>query len=251
MQNIYNTSRGNVVIDLSRKNLVVKMSGGYDSSVLLNVVAHSVQNLELQHSVKIIPVSVKKVGNKYGNNPKYDRRDPIPIVNGVIEYSRKLFPNVNILDLYVEECKNWYKNDIYYRNAQDAAIINATAHLDVKLSDITAFNGVTKNPPYPVATEKDLDWQVETHRSTDAKYGNVYENSVSVYIPNEITYQEPWRNEDKRIVFEMSDWLGIKKDMMLLSWSCEGERHHTNNFEHECMACWWCYERKWGYESTK
>ena len=244
----YQTKFGNVLINLERPHAVIKMSGGYDSSVMLYTVANSIRKLGLQDKVQIWPMCVKKIGN-HKDHPDFDKRNAVPVVQGVVDFTRAAFPDVTINDLRVEECPKWHIDDKYYRDAQDAITIKLVSELNLHPIKFTNFNGVTKNPDHSIGLDQ---WTVE-HRHHNATYAPAYPDSATVYIMDDDNpgIQEPWRNADKRIVFAIADQLGIVENMMEMTWSCEGFVLNTNNFEHECMDCWWCLERKWGYEEYK
>jgi len=234
MNKTYNTAYGNVFFDLSADAIAVKMSGGYDSSVMLYALAHAINDTQ-QYHINIRPVSVKKIGPK--NDMKdMTKADPTPIVQRVIDFTRKSFPKVNIDNSRVYELANWWDDNLY-KLAQTSAL----ELLDTDISMV--YNGITKNP----TVQLNGAWnEPDAMRDADATCTPAIENTVSVY---EGSHAEPFRNADKRIVFALADQLEIVEDMMSMTWSCEGFGHMTDNFKKPCDTCWWCLEREWAYNT--
>lgn len=254
MKYTFTTNHGNVLFDLRRENIIVKMSGGYDSSVALYALAHSIHELGLQDTHQLRPTTVQKIGNETGSDLN-NKGDAVPVVQAVVDYTQKAFPDVKINPIRVEKCDNWFVDDRFYRDAQDEAGKQLPVETSLDSVQFTAVNGVTKNPPYSIGLDHwvDPDDPAVGHRHQNATYGDVHPDTASVYMDNPIgpDMQEPWRNADKRIVFSIADQLGIMDDMMKISWSCEGRAEDTNNFTKECMNCWWCLERHWAHKEVK
>lgn len=245
MYHIYQTRYGNIAIDLTRPQWIVKMSGGYDSSVLLYVLANTVHKRNLADQIVIRPVTAQKVGNKR-NDPQWQKRDPVDTVEKVIDFTRAKFPDVNIHPSRIQPVSEWWVGT-NYTDAQEMHSEALSQELGLPLTDFVNYNGVTKNPPVPMKSDN-----FEQHRVNNAEYGDNLQGTVTVSMMGDIEgLQEPWRNADKRIVFEIADQLGVVEDMMAMTWSCEGWVHNTNNFEHTCGECWWCQEREWAYQEYK
>jgi hypothetical protein len=264
MNTIYENKFGNVIINVSDKNLILSLSGGFDSAVLLYMLAKTITDTGSEST--IWPITVRKVGNGE-NNFYYDKANPYPVVEGIIAYVRKKFPLVDIRDTTQGDVTNWWNdNDTGkpYVDAQKALVDKLLTIIAAEFPKSTpiTYTGVTKNPNIVVGEERftttdefgnvtTIHRNPERHRDFDGF--PVVENTASViYAHTDAVHYDSFRNADKRVTMLFASRFGILDDLLTITRSCEGRRAITNNFTTTCQGsskCWWCYEREWALEN--
>lgn len=240
----YETVYGNILFDFKYSNAIVRLSGGFDSAVMLYALVKAASEKGIKN-FKVYPITVRRVGNRKRNHPDFDKPDPEPIVKDIINFVREEFPDIVIKDSLIGDTENWWKDRVYV-NAQKKLIIKIMDYLknNNEINNFWIYNGVTKNPD--TILDKN-DPHPEPHRSV-FDLDNAYPNSISVMIEKDNTI-DPYRNFDKRAVFSLADKLGIKEKLLEITRSCEGFRWDTENFITTCNVCWWCLEREWAKEN--
>ena len=98
------------------------------------------------------------------------------------------------------------------------------------------YTGVTKNPPESVTRE----FQDETTESQERD-----PNVERPIILEDKKYITPFTNIDKKGLADLYKQYNLTDTLFPLTRSCESLEFLT---EH-CGACWWCEERKWGFDS--
>lgn len=243
--NFYKTAYGNVAFKLDCSNIIVRLSGGFDSAVMLYTIAFLLNENNLSPS--IYPLTVRKINNP-NNDPAMDKANPYPVVDTILDYVKDKFPNLDVKPTQRLDVDNWWlDNDTgkIYSNAQDELLLKIIKDYNLD-TDVVSYNGVTKNPDVHIGEEKhnpEKNRQVPLIIGAIANSRSVYHNTKQ--FGHEI---EPFRNFDKRIVFSLADRFGILQDMLSITRSCEGLREATDNFTTTCKTspiCWWCYEREW------
>jgi hypothetical protein len=243
---------GNIALDLSEKHIIVRLSGGFDSSLLLYILASEVSKHNLDTIIH--PCSVKKVGNEE-NESGLDKFDPQETVTKIVNYVRNAFPNVTILDPLFNEVDTWWIESNFLE-AQSAFRHNL--HKELNVGRIIDYTGVTKNPDMVIGQDflPELDEnnnEIIVHRNPEKHRDTIVipfiENTVSVIkkFENE-SFLNPFRNADKRITFSLASDYGILDFLLENTRSCEGRRQQTHNFTTVCyrdIRCWWCHEREW------
>lgn len=260
MSIIYENKFGNVAIDVSDNHLIINLSGGFDSALLLYMLAKTITDTGAGST--IWPITVRKLGNE-ANNPGFDKANPYPVVEGIIAYVRKKFPLVDIKDTTPGDVTNWWNdNDTGkpYVDAQRALVGKLLTNITAEFPGAVpiSYTGVTKNPNFVIGEEKFtvtdelgnvtiIHRNPEKHRDIDSS--PVVENTASVIhvFPGGVHY-DSFRNADKRITMSFASEFGILNDLLDITRSCEGRRARTNNFTTTCQEspkCWWCHEREW------
>jgi hypothetical protein len=250
--NIIKNKFGNIAIDLSKKHVIVRLSGGFDSSLLLYIIASEVSKNNLDTIIH--PCSVKKIGNEE-NDPGLDKFDPQETVTKIVDYVRTAFPNVTVLDPLFNEIDTWWIESNFLK-AQSTFRHKLNEYLNIE--GIIDYTGVTKNPDMVIGQEflPELDEnnnEIMVHSNPEKHRDNIVipciENTVSVINRFEnISFLNPFRNADKRITLSLASDYGILDFLLENTRSCEGRRRQTNNFTTVCyrdFRCWWCHEREW------
>lgn len=245
------TKHGKIALSFEYTNIIIKMSGGLDSSTLLFCLCDYLEKNNLKEH-RIIPVTVSKVGNKQ-KDPMFDKRDLFPVVSNVIDYAKEKYNNVCIETPNFYSIYNWWKKDNSYVKAQDDAVLDIIEKYGC-LDDHILYNGITKNPDHDVSR---FEPNPERHRQK--KVNDCVKNTVSKFFVCDkslVRELQPFRNSDKRIVFSLADKLGVRENLESIAVSCEGNRRATNNFRKLCTDvalndehCWWCLERQWAKEN--
>ncbi len=230
----------------------VRMSGGWDSSLLCYMLAHCI-NL-YQSDISILPICVKR-GNPT-NNKKYNRSNNHKVFDAIYKWIQNTYSNVNY-NKALKETANYYWLDLYPNTDRKLSSyilmqrLLEKAAFDIsktKKKNIVMYNGVTLNPPHMLHDE-------ETHRNivieskeslpkTSKSYFEIYQNEPVIR-----SICQPFRNVDKRITIYIAEKLKIFDTLQKLTRSCEGNYENTNNFTVECNECWWCKEKKWAIET--
>lgn len=246
MESKIETPYGKVYLNLDTRHVSLLLSGGFDSMVMLFLLAKTAYDNNLE--VTIHPQTVGKVNTT--SDQSKNKISNFPYVDNAIYLAKKHFPTVKILDKeYILSYNSWMQKSKPLLEAQRTI----TWGLYNKIQDDTTvaykvvnYNGVTRNPPIVVGNEGE---NPEKHRN---KKVLAYEDTVSLVTNHEkMLFVEPFRNSDKRITFWLADNLGILNDVLLLSRSCEGNQDLTDHGAKECKWCWWCCEREWAMKEYK
>jgi hypothetical protein len=246
MKKIYKTPFGNTLFDVSRDHIIVRMSGGFDSAVMLYTLAATIMNFNRHEQVVIYPITIRKIGEEY-QRPGMSKRDPEPIVKNIISFVKEHYPKINIETLVIGDLENFWERD-GDREIFDLQTSLIATHILTKLPKTSAYYdyiGTTKNPPVlfeswmPAVLARNFD--IPRH---------VYEDTVSIFSePNSLIM--PFRNSDKRITFALADQFNVLPGLIDKTWSCEGFKNQTDDFSRTCGECWWCKEREWTQQEYK
>jgi hypothetical protein len=259
MIKIYQTPYGDVYIPVYAPKISVLCSGGFDSALLLYMVAKTCH--EFNPTATIMPLTVVRATDD--TDSEHRRRvDNLPIVDNIINYVRGKFPNLDIQDKkYKLAYKYWENGNKTYLEAQKNLI---KENIDISLLDDLQepykyiqlnFNGVTKNPPVPMNFTADMHQFRELHRDTNCKkHQSISEGSASTsHLAGQrllVEFIEAFRNADKRITITLAKQLGIFWDLNNMTRSCEGNHLDTNYWTTTCGKCWWCQERDWAVKEV-
>tara|TARA_B110000858_G_C17783255_1_gene465872 strand:+ start:1290 stop:2120 length:831 start_codon:yes stop_codon:yes gene_type:complete len=251
----YHTPYGSVVFNHSVKHSVIRLSGGFDSGVILYLLAKALS--EHRSDAVITPITVQR--RNVTNERWLERVHIVPYVTRIIQYVRDQFPTVTIHDSIVEDANYWWiqdnKNQSTYTESQSAAIRyvvwnhkrSIKDHWELAETRLIEYNGVTRNPPTGCIEDSE-----ERHR--DHLHPDAVPGMATVISNHKLSWYygyQPWRNADKRIVFWVADEVGVLSDMLSITRSCEGDIDNTDNFTKECGTCWWCLERNWSHKNFK
>lgn len=257
---IINNKFGNVALNLDAKNITVRLSGGFDSCVLLYILASEIGKRNLD--VTIFPITVIKVDNERFL-PGLNKFDPTETVENIINFVRSSFPNVKIKDARFQKVTDWWHlEEKLHIKAQHSMIDDIKKETNSEM--FIDYNGITKNPSCVIGREifEDRDQNgrltfinCNPERHRDHINENFIENTVSVselFDNDDTIFMSPFRNFDKRITFKLAEDYGILEFVLHNTRSCEGRAEPTNNFTTVCTGldiCWWCYERDWALKN--
>lgn len=257
----YNTPYGQVNINVDTRRAIVKVSSGFDSALLLYMIADAAQKYNTD--LEIYPVTARRMNSQQSPNLRelFDRVDNFKNAVNIVNWVRSKYPKLNIKDnlgydsYFYQYCRHddpILGPDNSYILAQTMPAIYAArlpfeSDVERKFYIIT-YNGVTKNPGFELGGNNP-----EVKRNFKIPIQD--ENCASVEHVNTKDYislhTEPFRNADKRLTFWLADQLGVLEELLQISRSCEGDKKLTNNWTEECYHCWWCYERTWAHETYK
>jgi hypothetical protein len=99
------------------------------------------------------------------------------------------------------------------------------------------FAGITLNPPVGAipAHIYEQGWKDPPDRIRTSTVKNIYQDSRCL----------PLINFDKKDVAELYDYYSVRDTLFPLTRSCE---KYTEDFSQHCDNCWFCAERKWGFD---
>lgn len=223
----FTNSFGDVTIDIPQgTNVLVKLSGGADSAILLYMLAK--YRHELNPTMRfVIATTVAQ--------PK-----PFQLIfaEQVINYVNSVYPMGDYLHV-----TNTANNEQDYTPKQEALIDS------VQDKYTMMYSGITSNPPTSAMAEHgmltDERVAIRDHDAPD-KY-SIYEWPLAK--PGYMGYYKsnrPFANHHKKATAEFYTNLGVMESLFSLTRSCEDP---TTNFTYHCGTCWFCLERKWGFES--
>lgn len=259
---IFNTPYGDVYINHSAMSYGVRVSGGFDSALMLYMLAES---LSKNNSAAIVyPMTTKKWNTT--DIEFFDAADSFVYADAVIDWVRSKFPTVNIKESLKRGAEFWWISNFVngqdrssYLNTQNMLSsyinwLNVTRYLETHPNTDSntllycEYAGTTKNPPVHLT---DFPRGPESHREKNKPNVIATDSPTIAYFTDYFCEYEPFRNADKRLTFWLADNLGILNDLLSITRSCEGNKYTTNNFTQECNECWWCYERNWAHANYK
>jgi hypothetical protein len=257
----YETPYGDVYILHNAKSLGLAISGGFDSAVLLYLLAKTIN--DTGSNAEIYPFGARKTNpTEYRD---YDRVDVYPYVDKVLEFVKSQFPNVKIHNQYRKDADftwlSYYKNNRYlgsytevlnlltrymswYHSGPEAVKKFSPNYGDILYVD---YGGVTKNPKELPLSGEDYRADPSPNYISEGAATVVYTDSENPYM----VYFEPFRNADKRVTFYLAEQHNIRKKLLEITRSCEGDVFNTENFTKTCNICWWCLERDWAHKNFK
>lgn len=223
------------------KNIVVSVSGGADSALLLYL---TIKFLIVNNSDAKISVITLSNGAKLN----WNARRSASIIDYVIR--RTNFQNFDM-------------HYTFYRDEQEDPYFKEVMRFLVTSDKLDVFvHGTTRNPPKDTKVTT-----IQGHNVLLRNYpGNVDERNES--FKNFLTYEEfpegkfhainAWKRVDKKFIADQYKKFNLKRELLLLTRSCEARPHHLGynknihgaelaHFETPCGMCWWCLEKKWAF----
>ena len=198
-----------VDIDIADGVIGASISGGADSAILAYILA------------KYAPGQLKFYS--YVTEQKFRRveKSATRVVNKVIE----LTGNNNI------------SHQLQYFDTQDhfklmTFLMNKVLTKQVDIM----YLAVTETPPIEIINS--------FNDSMEGPIFDIRDPSIikNVYTRNRMEYN-PFRNINKRVIFNMYEELGVLDTLYPLTFSCES----LDDVQEHCGKCWWCEERKWAF----
>jgi|TARA_B110000908_G_scaffold172412_1_gene239637 7-cyano-7-deazaguanine synthase in queuosine biosynthesis len=213
-----------IALNLNHTNIGIGMSGGLDSSMLLWLLAHHIDENDLDITIHQWTCIHEEKPWQHIHAAK------------AIDFVKQAFPNVK-----------FGEHMIRMTNAKDY-IDNGTKtswNLVDKHNITALFNGVTVNPTdeigEPVWKER---WK---RRATTRDWENRqwWIDNRSADVCTKHTEYLPFIHSDKRVILAFYKKYGLYASLGALTRSCEGWIEETNHFTTECKGCWWCVEKEW------
>ena len=242
----------NLALSENRKKIIIKMSGGVDSTILAYLIA--LYKKEERPNLELYIATLNSTPPKNWHSPTVKRiLKKITELTGVTfekHYIRDLKePGFDDTSLSTEE---WQEASPYPRTLKQlVGDIKKEIQIDnLPSSRPLHFAGVTKNPPKSISTFYE-DWY------KDHGYGNwIKERDADTIRPEgEDVKDEHWRtpftNIDKRALYEYYVNYNILEDLFPLTRSCESYETAQKILDggpaEHCGKCWWCLERQWAF----
>lgn len=200
----------NIDIEFAEGPVAISASGGADSSLLLHLL--------VEHCSGPIHVLTGASREKF--------RTSATIAQNIVQWQldrtgrTDLFHHVFYYD--VQTFQNLFKNVDQLATAHGAGCI---------------YTAVTANPP---------DDQLENSRYFHSPVAPLHDRrrpDVIRPVRNGL-YYSPFFNHNKRDIGAAYHELGLLDTLYPLTRSCESTTQATGH----CGVCWWCEERRWGFE---
>ena len=210
-----------IKLNLDHENIGIGMSGGLDSSMLLWMLAHHINENDLDITIFVWTCIHQEKPWQHIYTKK------------VIEFVKSEFPDVKFGEHMIRTTSAIDYIDNGTRLSWDM----------VEKHKITAlFNGVTTNPPEeigkPVWKKR---WERRAERRDNSNVQWWIDERAESKCNNHTEYL-PFIHTDKRVVLAFYKKYGKLADLGALTRSCEGWIEETENFTKECKGCWWCKE---------
>ena len=221
-------SGSSTIIPLGKnwRTVGIQVSGGLDSALLLYLTTKAIEESGLD--IKIQPISVfipSKVKNIAATDAIIDKIRNLTGVNFIKDGL--------VFDMPIEETTTHDgKKDQYFVNMIRDLFYSGTIDFE--------YNGNTKNPP----DEARVGWKNDEHRQKNR------DNATSIYTTTHSA--SPHYNMDKGDIINLYMKYGLIDEIAPLTCSCDENISvvHREKTTVPCGTCWWCEERKYGFESN-
>lgn len=219
-------TRAATIIPMSSKwkAIGVQVSGGLDSAILLYLTVKTIQKHNLD--VKIVPISLE-IHNK-AKTLKSARAivDKVESLTGFTNWGERV-------EVVGDETQAEFEG-------KDNFFISVITDLFERKVIQFEINGVTRNPPIEICQ----DFKSNEYRE------RVRDNPDGIYTGRENAC--PHAFVDKKGIIEHYIKHGVLDDLAALTLSCDEQLHEIvkHNWPVPCNECWWCRERRWGFESN-
>lgn len=206
-----------IQIPTNVKTVGLKISGGADSAIVGYILSKYIDTE--RPDLKVVPITVNQEGKAF----------QVQFAKKIIDFYRNIFGDIYLPHETafspMPENKNYIKTqEILTHSLYEKNIIQFH------------FAGITLNPP-DNAIPKNI-YENGWIDPPDRKRTKIKKN---IYVDNRCL---PLRNFDKRDVAELYNYFGVTDTLFPLTRSCE---KYTDNFDEHCDNCWFCAERKWGF----
>lgn len=236
----------------------VRLSGGFDSAVMLYMLAKTITDYNLNTTIQTLTVR--------RSNPtdlrNYDRADAFHYADQVLTWVKDKFPAVEIQTPLKQEANYWWVSDfVDGQNRSSYLAAQTTLSMYARWRNVQYFKkhnvkpdnkllyceytGTTLNPP-----TSDVPQSAESHRDT-LKQNSLLDSATVANYNSDYAFYEPFRNADKRITVWLADYFKIFDEVTNITKTCEGGPVETNNFSKDCNVCWWCLEKQWAINNFK
>lgn len=229
------------VIPPQFKNIVVLVSGGADSALLLYLTIKFL--ITNNYDAKVSAITCAN-----GAKLNWNARRSASVIDYVLR--RTNFQNFDMhYTFYRDE-----QEDPYFEEVMYDLVVNSKADVII--------HGTTRNPP--------KDTKVTTIQGDDVLLrdypGNVEERNESFedfhtceeFPEGSFHSINAWMNVDKKFIADQYKKFNLERELLSLTRSCEARPHHFGynktiqgaelaHFEKPCGKCWWCLEKKWAF----
>lgn len=225
------TNGQSTIIPLSPewKTVGIQLSGGLDSGLLLYLITKTIKEHNLD--IKILPISIE-IPSKAKNLSS--ARKIISVITELLDAENTILPGKELFMPEEESTHKGNKKNMFFNKEIKNLIRNKEINFE--------YNGNTKNPPNKIRKQ-----------FINNKIGRQIDRDARTSIYNGIYSASPHALIDKQGIVS----LYIKNDLVDLlashTLSCDANVSDIIKFQMDipCGNCWWCYERKWGFESNK
>jgi hypothetical protein len=227
-----------IIIPSHHKTIVVDVSGGTDSALLLYFISRSLENRSdvtviVRHIVDLVRVPYTK-----------------PLIQKIVSEFEYNFPSIKYQTRFLQFVEKKPTVTKTYSLEKDKTEILK------QNSNITFFGSVTANPPEQV--QKDLDmWESGRLkiREKDQRESRIlykpYDKNMEVTTIDKCNFlnAQPFLLVDKKFIsyFYFNETF-LKNSIFKLTASCVcSDVFITKNWTVPCKSCWWCKEKKWAF----
>ena len=225
------------------ENVIIRLSGGVDSALLLWLICGT-----WDYTKKPLTVWPVTVVHGVRNWQNYHAQQ-------VYDFIQDHWKNVRFAPLQSMTCEDPGgipsnpKNKNNYVDYQENLIDSTVQRIGERTQ---VFNGVTANPPelegqkYWGYSKVFHDvWECrEKHRDWDLRHDR---KEVDFDEKRNIIHCNPFIKFHKGHIAQMYKDLKLVDTLLPLTRSCEGWDYMTNGFTEECGECWWCKEKEWAF----
>ena len=202
--------------------IAISMSGGLDSSLLTYLLCKEIS--DNNKNTKVFPLH--GIDNTRPTSPEN--------IQNIINFLRKSFPKVEINDMLTWDNTKDYKTP---KSKKDSDGIKKWC-LEYKIKYI--YQGRTANPPKEVLDKFGGFYQEERSHNN--------EQPIKEHIrPFNAYLIRPWKNIDKKYIYEQYVKHNLLETLEPLTWSCIEYAEKTNFFTEPCKECYWCKEKHWAF----
>lgn len=199
--------------------IFVAISGGLDSTLLINLICVYITDLKLENSIRIVPFH--SVSKQLSNS--------LEITQSILDDVVVAYPNVNIEDLEV-----WfYDEDDIVKND---AMFEFYHHLFEKYENGKLItNGLSSLPK----EAKNWPTYLNLERYNQVNQQDWYKEGIHLY--------RPFAKHDKKMIASMFHYLRLPKRYIRETWSCTYYADYTKTFTEPCGLCYHCHEKRWAF----
>lgn len=224
-----------IAIPKDRKNILMSLSGGADSAILLYLTAKNISENNIE--TKITPytcVEHFRPGNDWN-------------ASKIIDIVKGHFPNVSFEEHIVEMIPDDYdrgnKTSKVAHMREMVRELISTGKYDLYMGGISSFPSQEELDKNPKLKAKAGDVGPED-RSKNRTHDNIdwphseKNKTIMLYFP--------FRMKDKKDLAAYYEEYGLH-DLLKYTASCVGWHEYTNNFTEPCKECFWCLEKYWAF----
>lgn len=235
------TQQVEFTIPTNYKKILINLSGGADSALLLYITIKYLKN----NNMDDVEVNAMTCVNSAKNN--WNARKAADVIHHVITRS---------------EFENFNTHYAFYRDEQEAKYFDD--FLDGLMYDgryDLFMHGTTANPAEDTYVEtkygKFINLRDKALPDRDKRNYDIHGHFD--WEGKRFGLMNPWFNVDKRFIADQYDVFNLRNDLLPLTRSCEfrpegpkqpfdRSKPFDKTFENEpCGKCWWCLERKWAF----